>query len=260
MSEHDALLLDFANNFLGYGVLNSPLWLIGPEAGGGATIAEVSQRALVWHDRGCMQIEDLQSYHAALGLSANSDWRRNIQPTWGPLIRVILALKLNGEIANAREVLEFQRTELGSFGGHNAVLDLSQFSSPSMSDWKPGGLGISWLETRQEYETRILAARRDLLRRVLARYKPKLVLFYGLGHKRWWERIAGSETKPIQFASSELPQLSLVRNDFCLFAMMPHPNGVRLPGKGAHKKFFADVGGALFSSALAQESEITLHT
>jgi hypothetical protein len=241
----EQLLLDFANHFLGYGALNSPLWLIGPEAGGGATIDEVYQRALAWDDRGRKEIEDLQGYHAALGLPAKSDWTKKIQPTWGSLIRVVLALKLNGKIVDTEDVLEFQKSDLGNSGGQNSVLDLSQFSSPSMSDWNLGGCGISWLETRRDYETRILRPRHDLFRKKLALYKPKLVLFYGLGHQRWWERIAGSESQPIQFAPSNLPQLSWVRNEIGLVAMMPHPNGVRLPGKGAHKKFFADVGAAL---------------
>jgi hypothetical protein len=43
----EELLSAFANGFLGYGSLDSSLWLIGPEAGGGESIREVCQRALI---------------------------------------------------------------------------------------------------------------------------------------------------------------------------------------------------------------------
>jgi len=230
-------LLDFANHFLGYGSLNSALWLIGPESGGGQTMNDVRQRALVWSKRGRKEIEDLHSYHADLELPTKFDWTRNIQPTWGPLIRVILAL--DGKKADREDVREFQRHELGRAEGQNSVLDLSQLSSPSTSEWELHECGISWLTTREEYEGRLLRPRCELLRERVARYKPILVLFYGLGHQCWWEQISAN-----QFAPSKLPQLSWVRGENSLFAMIPHPN-VRLPGKGARNRFFADVGAAL---------------
>jgi hypothetical protein len=233
----EQLLLDFANQFLGYGSLNSALWLIGPEAGGEQSIEDVSRRALVWSNRGRKETEDLHDYHADLGLPARFDWTRNIQPCWGPLIRVVLAI--DGIRADKEDVREFQKRELGRAGGQNSVLDLSQLSSPSMSDWKLHECGISWLATREEYESCLLLPRCDLLRERLVHYKPRLVLFYGLSHQRWWERISASH-----FAPSKVPQLSWVRSENSLFAMMPHPN-VRLSGKGVRNKFFADIGAAL---------------
>src|SRR5689334_2746791 len=99
-SQYDEQLLSgFANRFLGYGTLDSETWLIGPEPGGGPTIEDVYARASVWSERGRRETEDLQSYHddlkrklCELSLPADFDWRRNIQPTWGPLIRIILSL------------------------------------------------------------------------------------------------------------------------------------------------------------------------
>jgi hypothetical protein len=234
MLTDDDELLEFANHFLGYGKLDSALWLIGPEAGGGQTTSEVYQRASVWAKRGRKETEDLQTYHADLGL----DWTRKIQATWGPLIRVILAL--DGKRAERKDVREFQKLELGALGGQNAVLDLSQLSSPSLSTWEFHKCGISSLGSRDEYEGLFLQSRCDLLRERISRYKPSLVLFYGLSHLRWWEHISGS-----QFEKSQLPQLSWARGENIFFAMIPHPRGVRIPGKGAHNRFFADVGAAL---------------
>jgi hypothetical protein len=71
-NDDEPLLMDFANQFLGYVELDSPLWLIGPETGGGQTITEVFHRAAVWEKRPRKETEDLQGYHA--------DERRRKQP------------------------------------------------------------------------------------------------------------------------------------------------------------------------------------
>jgi len=237
----EQLLFDYASQFLGYGSLNSCVWLIGPEAGGGRTIDDAQNRASVWAQRGRKETEDLQGYHSGLNRPLEFDWKRNIQKTWGALIRVILALQ-DGQIAKTDDVREFQRKELGRSDGNNCVLDLSQLSSPSMSEWKFEECGISWLRTREEYEARLLPQRCDLFKCRLAHYKPRLALFYGdaLRHQGRWERIANN-----RFAPSELPRLSWVQGEHTLFAMMPHPRNVRVSGQGAHKRFFADVGMAL---------------
>ena len=127
------------------------------EAGGGQTISEVRQRALVWSKRGRKETEDLHGYHADLGLPAKFDSTRNIQATWGPLIRVILAF--DGNRADTEDVREFQKHKFGRADGQNSVLDLSQLSSPSMSDWKIRDCGVGWLTTREEFETRLLRPR-----------------------------------------------------------------------------------------------------
>ncbi len=202
----ERLLSDFANRFLGYGSLKSNIWLIGPEQGGVGTIDDLYWRASLWSKRGEKETEDLHSYHADLKAVAIAnaevsegashaatlklskfDWTRNIQPTWGPLIRVILAL--NGEKAETQDVKDFQKRELGGVDGENCVLDLNALSSPRQSEWKQiGESGLRWLRTREQCEEHLAPLRCDLLRKRLARYKPCLVLFYGLSHKHWWER------------------------------------------------------------------------
>jgi hypothetical protein len=145
------------------------------------------------------------------------------------LIRVILAL--DGQRADTEDVREYQKGQLGrSVGrsdGHNAILDLSQLSSPSTGDWKVHDCGISWLRTREAYETRMLRPRCDSIKEKHAHHKPRLVLFFSFSHQYWWEQIAGK-----QFEPSGLPLLKWTQGETSLFAMMPHPN-IRLRGKGA---------------------------
>lgn len=236
---NEQLLFDFASRFLGYGSLQSRIWLIGPEVGGGESVDEVYTRASVWWERGQKETEDLHSYHAGL----NIDWTQEIQPTWGKLIRVILALNGRGE-ATTEDVRQFQLCKLGRADGQNCVLDLSPLSSPSTSDWKLAEFGFDWLRTRQVYEARLLPARCALLREKVTYYKPRLVLFYGLQQRQRWKQISACP-----FSSSKLERLLLARSDDTLFALIPHPANLSrtLPGTGAGKvkKFLAAVGATL---------------
>src|SRR5579863_3015872 len=86
------LLHDFGSRFLGYGSLQSDFWLIGPEPGGGQSPEEVYRRALLWAERDRKETEDLHGYHDGLK-EFGIDWTTKIQPTWGCLIKIILAFE-----------------------------------------------------------------------------------------------------------------------------------------------------------------------
>ena len=218
-------------------------------------------RASLWSKRGGKETEDLHGYHDALKAVAIAkaeasdgasraaalklsqfDSKGKIQPTWGPLIRVILAL--HGKSAERQGVKDFQRCELGREDGENCVLDLSALSSPSKSARILDGFGYSWLR-KEEKEASLIWPRCDSLRVKLTRHKPSLVLFYGLDEKRYWERISAQQFSP----SKKLGQLWLAGGESTLFAMMPHPVNLntRLPekGPGAVKTFLAAVGSVL---------------
>lgn len=227
----EQLLLNFGNRFLGFGSLNSPVWLIGPEPGGGEDVNEVYLRASLWSKRGMNETEDLHGYHAGLGI----DWTRKTQPTWGALIKVLLSF--NKRVADKTAVLDFQRDELGKSDGDNCVLELCPLSSPSESDWRLGELGFSWLRSRADYEAFWIPRRSKLIRGKIDSYKPKLVLFYG---KRRWEDISG-----LHFSPTRIPQLILARGEHTTFAAMPHPGGLRIPGTGAVNSLLGEIGTTL---------------
>jgi hypothetical protein len=254
-SEYDAdLVSDFTSRFLGYGSLESKIWLIGPEPGGGATIGDVYTRVVVWSERGRPETDELHSYHddlkkalAQMRLPANFDWRRNHQPTWGPLIRVVLGLQDPvGEIST-EAVKEYQRAKLGSVDGECCALDLLPFSSPSQSDWKLAEFELPWLKTREEYKSHLAERRCGLMRSKLLHHRPMLVLFYGdrVEQKRWWETISQHTFS----RSQAVAQLLLARDENTLFATVPHPVNLNTrlteKGVGAVNRFWASVAAAL---------------
>lgn len=85
-------LLDaFTQRFAGYGNAQAPVWFIGMEEGSGQSLAELRRRVEAWAERGCRTLEDLPSYHHAIGLPRHfvSPWP--LQRTWTPLLRFLLA-------------------------------------------------------------------------------------------------------------------------------------------------------------------------
>ncbi len=214
--------------------MKSDLWFVGPEQGGGQDADEVYGRAVLWHERGQRETEDLPQYHEGLR-KFGVDWTYKIQPTWGCLIKIVLSY--NGEAADTESVREFQRTRLGRCGGENCLLELSPLASPSESMWKLDELGFS----RAEYESNWIPVRIETLRRRITAHEPRVVLFYG---SRQWDQIAGTS-----FGASRLNGLRIGRSQSTLFAAMPHaPQGLRslkLQGRGATNSFLEQVGKVL---------------
>jgi hypothetical protein len=251
--EDEPLFRDFANRFLGYGSLGAPIWLVGPEAGGGESIAEVHNRIRVWDERGRKETEDLQEYHRALKLPSNSNWAENEQRTWATLIRIIFAIGAKDPGEN--DVLQFQVDALGKREGNFCVLDVSQMSCPKQTGWILGPMGISWLKTKEAYKSKIIESRCVLFSSLLNSRRPSLVIFYGSSResRHLWYKIAGAETMweslllpaSCHVRWSHEPHLSWRRDERTLFIMMPHPNGIRPSGKGACTRFYLGFGQAI---------------
>jgi hypothetical protein len=230
--------------------------MIGPEAGGGKDLDEVYRRARVWLERGRRETEDLHGYHVAIEIDSTI-W----VPTWGGLIKVMLAFKAqSANSVDKKRVSEFQSSELGKSSGQNAVLDLSQLSSPTTKVWILDQFGFSWLKTKKIYQRAVVPARRQRLKALVTKHKPKVVLFYGLNQV---ERTDWGKTFSVKFEPSQKfklakpfepakdcspdkkPQLWYAHSEATLFAALPHPTGLYLKGAGELNRFFAELGVAL---------------
>lgn len=61
-------LKDFMSNFYGYGMLNSDIWMIGMEEGGGNSIEEIQASLKYWVEGGRCITEDVAEYHEKFGM------------------------------------------------------------------------------------------------------------------------------------------------------------------------------------------------
>jgi hypothetical protein len=242
-------LENFIQSFVGYGNLESDVWFIGMEEGGGVTENEVRARLEVWVNRGQAQIEDVREFHVACRQVQNNqhiaaplevaltNWldlcfvdAAELQFTWERIIRFVRAnqqLNLHPE-----EMRQYQINQLAGTAGNLAILELFPLPSPGSRKWNYGPVGtqkdsakafpsgvwtdLPYLQLRRSYQREVYGARRDLLQHLIDVHEPQAVVFYGESFRKKWCEIAG---------------LEITRNDYGLhgagatrYMVLPHPN------------------------------------
>ena len=191
-TSNDQLLSHFMQTFYGYGNYQGDYWFIGMEEGGGDTWAEVQKRLTTWQARGAQPLEDLVDYHLAVGITHPFTDHPKIQPTWGKLIRLLLSL--TGATPTRETIRQLQRTQWARHDGNVCLLELLPLPSPSTQHWLYAEhSALPALATREHYRTVWSAQRITGLQAQLARYHPKVVIFYSFGYLAYWRAIVGGE-------------------------------------------------------------------
>lgn len=182
--------------FAGYGDLRAPLWFIGMEEGSGRGLEELEARVRVWSIRGRCVLEDLPSYHHAIGLPRHFVGKRPLQRTWSPLLRCLLAWR--GQLESLAELRRVQATELGTHGGDSALVELLPLPSPSVTTWPYAELAVDLpeLADRVRYRATVTPLRIRFLRHLLARSDARAVVCYGIGSMDDWTSLLGRAPKP----------------------------------------------------------------
>ena len=185
-------LIDYAQKFFGYGRWEASIWFIGIEEGGGKDIQAVHDRLKAWATSGqSKELEDAPTFHLASNITA---WHRpdaKHQSTWKQLIRMFLLAR--GQDDSEDALIDYQRTQLGTTTGETCLAELLPLPSPDSKTWNYRAWSeLPWLQTRAAYEQNILSHRITLLRQRIDHYRPRIVIFYGDGQLKHWQRIIGS--------------------------------------------------------------------
>ena len=189
-------LTDYMESFFGYGRWGAPIWFIGIEEAGGRSESEIEQRLAVWSSRGKNELEDAPAFYPASG---NQGWHGEcgfIQATWKQLIRLMLLAR--GKRDDDRDILDYQRSQLGTTTGDTCMVELLPLPSPDTASWNYGAWSdIPHLNTRQSYHAEMFFPRAAALEKRCISYRPSVVIFYGLKLADGtsllpiWSRIAG---------------------------------------------------------------------
>ena len=185
-----ALIQEFIYGFYGYGAYSAPYWFIGMEEGGGGSLDEIQQQLAAWDARGRRELEDVASYHRAIGITRFWDEPVRLQSTWNRLIRVLLTAK--GQKPSSYEVKDYQKSQLGNENGETCLLELMPLPSPGTAKWLYGKISnLPILANRKKYLEEVSATRIRHIHSRIAEHHPSLILFYGLGYMNYWCEIAG---------------------------------------------------------------------
>ena len=230
-------LPEYIAQFAGYGDLRAPLWFVGMEEGGGRDVAELTKRVGAWVARGRRPLEDLASYHRAIGVPRYFDPPFPLQRTWGPLARALQAWRQGPtDVPTLRRV---QATELGAPGGGGALLELLPLPAAGTSVWPYAALAteLPALADRGRYRAAYEPPRVRMLRALIEEGAPQAVLCYGLGYRDAWTALAGG---PMVALTIEGRTCYVSNTAAPLFLAVPHP-----VAHGSTSRFWAAVGASV---------------
>ncbi|UBF26189.1 hypothetical protein K9N68_32520 [Kovacikia minuta CCNUW1] len=230
----DPLLQHFMNTFYGYGNYKGDYWFVGMEEGGGNSFTNIVRRLQDWDHRGRLELEDIVTYHAEIGVKRFFGSHPKLQPTWNRLIRIELSAR--GKDVHTENVRAYQKEHFGRQNSTNCLVELLPLPSPSLGHWLYAQHSqLPYLISREDYTKHYAPHRAEHLRQHMHEYKPKCVVFYSisLGYVYWWKRIAGVEFRKIDASDP----LYIAKNEHTLFAITRHP-----VAKGVKNEYFHQVG------------------
>jgi hypothetical protein len=167
-----------------------------------------------------------------------------LQSTWTGLIRLQFGIKgkdpaFMSEFDQRELIRDYQRNRLGRSTGDQRLMELLPLPSPSAGQWLYAAHSrLPWLTNRKVYTDYQAPRREKRILREIKRYRPKLVVFYGLGFRDSWSRIAQEKFRPTGIGDS-----FVAHRDGTLFALVPHP-----VAHGLTRDYFFKVGKMLASA------------
>lgn len=230
----DGLLNQFIQSFYGYGSFAAGTWFIGMEESGGESQDEVRRRLSAWQSRGAQELEDARAYHQALGMDQFFREPVQLQPTWAQLCRVALAAQ--GAPGDLEAIKAYQKEKLGRQDGETCLLALLPLPTPGTDRWfYPHWSELNFLASRSRYMEEVLPVRTQELKRRLAQWQPRSVVFYGLMYREYWQAIAG-----VDFLRIDPQGFYLARKEGASYLVVQHP-----AAQGVSSRYFREAGRVL---------------
>jgi hypothetical protein len=220
-------------NFWGFGRYESEYWFVGMEEGGGDEIREVSRRLAIWERLGSPELVDNYEYHLGIrgyGYERFFEGNMKLQKTWAKLIRTLLNVQDPNKIYTVSDIKQYQAHCWGRKDSNNCLIDIFPLPSPSANRWYYDKWSeITILKSRDTYKSSLQDKRIDTLRKRIAAYKPKVVMFYAMGtdYAKIWEQVAETRfTAEKNFQIFNDKSVYISKKEETLFVMTYQPNAV----------------------------------
>lgn len=178
-------LYEMARSSYGYGRWDAPYWFIGPEQGMGEhennIEGSLERRAAAWVKLGRLDLNDCRKFHCEIG---EKNWHCNepvtLQPTWRPLL--LLLMTYLGQSTSKDSLRDYQRNRWGMLEGETCVIELSGLAAPNDGEA---------MDTSTFLQERI-----QVIRQIIRKHRPRLVVMYGFAQRHSYEQIAENQFPP----------------------------------------------------------------
>lgn len=235
------LILDYMNNFYGYGNTQGRYWFIGMEEGCGPDWeTDVLPRFVSWRERGRNETEHLHDYHFSIGITHHWAHEDNaqivVQFTWRRLIEAILsATRGPAQPITPIDIATYQSEQLGSLDGESCLLELFPLPSPNTAVFAYAFLAneeYPFFATRGRYTRFIKGHRINHIRTMIEQSGEGHVVLYGSTlAPAWNELVMNAQWEQI----GESVRRCHLFGRYIWF--VPHPRAWNLPAG-----FFANLG------------------
>jgi hypothetical protein len=199
--------------FWGYGNLDGRTWFIGMEEGLGKDEPFPLERFMSTAGKAVVDIRDNTAPDHQRWFQPKSA----TQPTWRVLIGLLMYRRLRS-IPKLADIRTYQLLEFGLKNNDHAILELMPLPANSTSDWIYQDVPLKGLITREEYLSTYKPTRVELLKALIEKHQPKLVLFYSRSYLTDWQTIV-----PKPFIEVIPGKLHLVKYKGTTYAVTPHP-------------------------------------
>lgn len=190
-------LRHWMDNFYGYGSWNAKFWFVAYESGGGDTPEEVAEKLDYFFAKHASSSDpslcDIREMYKNMSLSMEGpkagkfsnvfDYRFGPDGVLSGVWKNLIAFVHGYRNEPLPDLMEYQRSKLGVT--NEALLQLYPLPSPHNHAWYYSWLdipGFKFLKTRPQYEDHVYPSRIHGLLNSIKKYKPELVLMYGMSN------------------------------------------------------------------------------
>ncbi|MEY4515340.1 MAG: hypothetical protein RLZZ450_7462 [Pseudomonadota bacterium] len=211
-------LVDWLGNRIGYGNLEARYWFVGLEEGCGDALQELEARLQGEN------LEDIYDAHRRLPAAHRRLFgdRPALQSTWRPLM--IALLSAEDRLHGREELRAYQRDRLGRAQSETLLAELFPLPSPSLRHWHYANVAaIPELATRTAYHDAWRARRITLLRTLIAKRQPPVIIAYGARSHEDYKRMFTTVRWTPRFDDWCETSVANIGGRKVIVALTPHP-------------------------------------
>lgn len=214
------------NTYYGYGSWRAPVWFVSHEDGGGDLPEEVAER-LDYFQRVHPHVAeptlcDIRALYKEAAFRSTGpkagayktlfDYRFGSQAVLSNVWKNLIAFGHAYRNEKLPDLLAYQKNTLAT--SKEALIKLYPLPSPHNHAWYYSWLDVpnlGFLKSREQYEGHVYADRMQGLLATIDRYKPQLVLMYGMNNiqklkKSFQDHFQGSSFKMVKAVERHIPQ------------------------------------------------------